>query len=150
MQPLTRALVCRAVDIYGLAWTGQDSSLIASLFAEDAVYVERVFDASATMRGRAAIRAYWDRQICGKQSGIAFRHAQVRGVSLSLLLLCFELFLLLLLLPSSFFFFSVFFSSSFFFLLLLLLFLILLVSHHALTFPAPSRPPTTPSYSDGT
>ena len=117
MQPLTRALVCRAVDIYGLAWTGQDSSLIASLFAEDAVYVERVFDASATMRGRAAIRAYWDRQICGKQSGIAFRHAQVRGVSLSLLLLCFELFLLLLLLPSSFFFFSVFFLllPSFFF-----------------------------------
>ena len=75
LVPLTRGLVCRAVEAYGRAWTTQDSDLIARLFTEDAVYVERVFDASATMRGRQAIRAYWDRQICGKQSGIAFRHA---------------------------------------------------------------------------
>ena len=74
--PLTRPLVCRAVDTYGRAWTTQDSELIASLFTEDAIYVERVFDASATMRGRAAIRTYWERQICGKQSGIMFRHAK--------------------------------------------------------------------------
>ena len=57
------------------ARTTQDSELIASLFTEDAIYVERVL-ALPAMRGRAAIRTYWERQICGKQSGIMFRHAK--------------------------------------------------------------------------
>ncbi len=74
---LTRDRVSAAVDEYGAAWTAQDPARIAQLFAEDAVYVERPFDKAATFRGRAAIRAYWVAQICGKQSNIVFRH--VRG-----------------------------------------------------------------------
>ena len=77
MEELTRDLVSRAVDEYGAAWVTQDPDRIAELFTTDAIYVERAFDASATMRGREAIREYWQRQICGKQSNIKFRH--VRG-----------------------------------------------------------------------
>ena len=74
MTTLTRPLVCRAVDEYGLAWTTQDPDRIANLFTESAIYVERPFDSDATMRGREAIRNYWNQQIVGKQSNIQFRH----------------------------------------------------------------------------
>ena len=73
---LTRADVAAAVDQYGLAWTTQDPNRIAQLFSETAVYVERAFDKNATFRGRDAIRAYWETQICGKQSNIRFRHVE--------------------------------------------------------------------------
>ena len=39
--------------------------------------VSRVWvDKNATFRGRDAIRAYWETQICGKQSNIRFRHVE--------------------------------------------------------------------------
>ena len=40
------------------------------------MYVERCFDPNGTFRGRDAIRAYWETQICGKQSNIQFRHVE--------------------------------------------------------------------------
>ena len=72
--PLTRTLVAKAVDAYGVAWTTQDPDKIANLFTASAIYVERPFDTGATMRGNDAIRQYWTTQIVGKQSNIRFRH----------------------------------------------------------------------------
>jgi nuclear transport factor 2 (NTF2) superfamily protein len=74
VAPLTRADVLSVVREYGLAWTTQDPDRIGRLFTDDAVYVERPFHRSGTFRGRAAIRAYWAAQICGKQRNITFRH----------------------------------------------------------------------------
>ena len=71
---LTRAQVSHAVDEYGHAWTTQNPDRIAQLFTESAIYVERPFDGTATMRGREAIREYWVTQVVGKQSNIRFRH----------------------------------------------------------------------------
>jgi broad specificity phosphatase PhoE/tRNA U38,U39,U40 pseudouridine synthase TruA len=71
---LTHDLVTKAVNEYGMAWKTQDVDRISQLFSENAIYVERPFDATATMRGNNAIRSYWETQIIGKQSNIKFRH----------------------------------------------------------------------------
>jgi len=81
MVPLTRDHVKHAVSEYGFAWTEQDPDRIARLFSEDAIYVERVFDKNGTMRGRDSIREYWEKQICGKQSSIKFRHVDSEMVT---------------------------------------------------------------------
>ena len=75
-EPLTRSMVSAAVAQYGLAWTTQAPDLIAALFTADAVYVERPFDKAGTFRGRAAIRDYWVKQICGKQTDVIFHHCE--------------------------------------------------------------------------
>eukprot|EP00435_Cladocopium_sp_Y103_P040307 s1076_g10.t4 len=59
----------------GEAGSNQDGSgWIATLFAPDAVYIERIFDTRSTYRGREAIKEYWETQVIGKQSNIQFRH----------------------------------------------------------------------------
>lgn len=59
----------RWLDAYGRAWEGRDPDAGALLFAEDATYQETPFD--EPMRGRAAIRAYWENVPRG-QSEIKF------------------------------------------------------------------------------
>jgi uncharacterized protein (TIGR02246 family) len=66
----SRASAVEAVEEYGRAWATQDPARIAALFAPDAVYVERPYDEQGTFRGRAAIEAYWARQVqTAKQRG---------------------------------------------------------------------------------
>jgi ketosteroid isomerase-like protein len=71
-QPSREAAVA-AVDEYGAAWSTQDVARIGRLFSCDAVYVERPGDEAGTFRGRAAIEAYWQRQVSGQQRNIRFR-----------------------------------------------------------------------------
>lgn len=47
--PLTRDMVCHAVNEYGIAWTTQDPDRIAALFTASAVYVERPFDSKGKL-----------------------------------------------------------------------------------------------------
>ncbi|KAL3938684.1 MAG: hypothetical protein SGBAC_006457 [Bacillariaceae sp.] len=74
--PIPTNVITAAVEEYGEAWKTQDWQRIGRLFSKDAIYVERVFDKKATFRGRRAIRDYWKRQICGKQSNIQFRYLE--------------------------------------------------------------------------
>ena len=60
----------------GAAWVTQDDERIGRLFTEDAAYVERPHDERGTFRGREAIRAYWRRQIQGKQRDIKFHQVK--------------------------------------------------------------------------
>ncbi len=46
---------------YGRAWETRDADAVAELFAEGATYQETPF--SEPMRGRAAIRDYWNRAV---------------------------------------------------------------------------------------
>ena len=46
------------LDAYRRAWEGRDPDAAACLFTEDATYQETPFE--EPMRGRAAIRAYWE------------------------------------------------------------------------------------------
>jgi hypothetical protein len=73
---LTRAAVNAAVDEYGAAWQTHDPDRLASLFSEDAVYVERPYERKATYRGRKEIHEYWTKQVVGKQSDIRFFNAR--------------------------------------------------------------------------
>lgn len=55
---------------YGSAWETRDADLVAALFTEDATYQETPF--VEPMRGRAAIRAYWDRAVVRAQEQVQF------------------------------------------------------------------------------
>ena len=46
------------MEIYAKAWEKRDPELAAGLFTDDATYQEDPFD--EPMRGREAIRAYWE------------------------------------------------------------------------------------------
>jgi hypothetical protein len=70
---LTRARVSEVVRLYGEAWVAQDSDRILKIFTHDAEYCERVMDNDGTFTGHAAIKEYWERQICGKQKDIQFK-----------------------------------------------------------------------------
>jgi uncharacterized protein (TIGR02246 family) len=48
----------RWLDAYGRAWMGRDAKAAAALYTDDATYQVTPFD--EPLRGRAAIRAYWD------------------------------------------------------------------------------------------
>ena len=74
MPPISRDVVIKAVEEYGVCWKTQNPDRISSLFTTDAIYIERAFDQKATFKGRKAITEYWKYQICGKQSHIQFRH----------------------------------------------------------------------------
>ena len=63
MATNSRVAAVEAVEEYGRAWATQDPVRIAALFAPDAVYIERPYDEQGTFRGRAAIEAYWARQV---------------------------------------------------------------------------------------
>jgi SnoaL-like domain len=54
---------------YGKAWTGRNAEAAASLYADDATYQVTPFD--EPLRGRAAIREYWD-GVAKTEEGIQF------------------------------------------------------------------------------
>lgn len=63
-QPISRDRVIQAVNLYGQAWTNQDTTILPSIFATDAIYIERAFDKNATFRGLSAIVVqYWKYQV---------------------------------------------------------------------------------------
>jgi len=57
------------LNAYGRAWETRDAHAVGELFTEDATYRETPF--VEPMRGRAAIREYWDRAV-GPQEQIHF------------------------------------------------------------------------------
>lgn len=56
---------------YRHAWETLDPEAVGTLFAEDAQYTIKPFD--APLRGRAAIMAYWAR-IARRQAGVTFNY----------------------------------------------------------------------------
>ena len=79
-SPIPRDVVEHTVALYGQAWTTQCPELLSEIFTSDVVYIERVFDRKATFVGLPAVIEYWERQIGGKQSNIAFRHLPSRMI----------------------------------------------------------------------
>ena len=71
---VTKEMVCKVVELYGVAWTTQNTKLLNKIFTKDAIYIERAFDKNATFRTLPKIKDYWNYQICGKQSQINFLH----------------------------------------------------------------------------
>lgn len=65
-----KTLVTGLIEVYGKAWTTQDSNLILTIFTPDAGYHERVH--KAPMIGHAAIKKYWDEKVCVGQADIKF------------------------------------------------------------------------------
>lgn len=55
---------------YGRAWETRDADLVVTLFTEDATYQETPF--VEPMRGRAAIRDYWERAVVRTQEQVQF------------------------------------------------------------------------------
>lgn len=66
-----RAHIAQLIEVYGRAWTTQDSALILTIFTPDASYHERVF--KDPMVGHAAIKKYWDEKVCVGQADIKFK-----------------------------------------------------------------------------
>ena len=58
------------LDAYGRAWETQDALSVVKLFSEDATYQETPF--AAPLRGRDAIRDYWNNAVVRTQEGINF------------------------------------------------------------------------------
>lgn len=58
------------LDAYGRAWETRDADLVATLFTEDATYQETPF--VEPMRGRAAIRDYWELKVVHTQEQVKF------------------------------------------------------------------------------
>jgi len=73
---VSRDRVIAVVNLYGEAWTQQNTSILPSIFSKDAIYIERAYDTKATFKGLNAIEDYWNYQIVGKQSNIQFRHVE--------------------------------------------------------------------------
>ncbi len=70
-QQLTKAQVLSTLQVYKTAWEQQDSELIQTIFADGAVYHERVFQ--QPIRGRDGIREYWTQKVVNEQARITFR-----------------------------------------------------------------------------
>ncbi len=66
----TKERVLKVMETFGLAWRGQDSDLILSIFSEDATYQEGPF--ATPMKGHAAIRQYWETKVVKGQADIHF------------------------------------------------------------------------------
>ena len=58
------------LDDYRRAWETRDAGLVAALFTEDATYQETPF--VEPMRGRAAIRDYWERAVVRTHQEVQF------------------------------------------------------------------------------
>jgi ketosteroid isomerase-like protein len=70
-QPqLRRATLLAVLDVYKTAWEQQDSALILTIFRQDAVYHERVFQ--EPIRGHEGIAAYWREKVVKGQGRISF------------------------------------------------------------------------------
>lgn len=68
MESLTRQHVHETIETYIRAWEGQDPSLIATIFTEDATYHERLLE--EPIRSRDGIRAYWQSKVVESQARI--------------------------------------------------------------------------------
>jgi ketosteroid isomerase-like protein len=67
---LSKATLMAVLDVYKTAWEQQDSELILTIFAKDAVYHERVLQ--EPMRGHEEIAAYWQEKVVQGQGRISF------------------------------------------------------------------------------
>lgn len=68
---LTRDRVLASLKVYQIAWETQDPKLIVTIFTEDAIYHERIFE--RPIRGREGIRRYWMTRVVKDQANISFR-----------------------------------------------------------------------------
>lgn len=68
---LTRQDVRHVIAFYIEAWERQNPDLAAALFTVDATYHERVL--GEPMRGREAIRDYWESKVAESQGNISCR-----------------------------------------------------------------------------
>ena len=68
---LTRERVLASLKVYQNAWETQDPKLIVTIFTEDAIYHERVFE--RPVRGHDGIRRYWMTRVVKHQANISFR-----------------------------------------------------------------------------
>jgi ketosteroid isomerase-like protein len=66
---LTKDDVRAVLDVYIRAWQEQDPDLILTVFTDNALYHERVM--GEPMRGRGAIRQYWESKVVGAQANIS-------------------------------------------------------------------------------
>jgi len=60
------------LEVYKAAWEGGDPNKLVTLFAPDAVYEEAPF--ADPMRGRNAIRRYWEAGAQRAQRGVRFTY----------------------------------------------------------------------------
>ncbi len=65
---LTKQEVRDVLDVYIRAWTEQDPDLIATIFADEASYHERVLEAPIVSRD--GIKAYWQTKVVESQANI--------------------------------------------------------------------------------
>ena len=65
---LTKQEVRGVLDVYIRAWTEQDPDLIATIFADEASYHERVLEAPIVSRD--GIKAYWQTKVVESQANI--------------------------------------------------------------------------------
>jgi len=65
---LTKQEVRGILDVYVRAWIGQDPDLIATIFADNASYHERVLE--APILSREGIKAYWQTKVVESQANI--------------------------------------------------------------------------------
>ncbi len=68
---MERKIVEKILKTYGEAWVNQDVNKILSIFAEDGIYQERVFE--KPFAGHKQIRNYWQKKVVEEQSDIKFR-----------------------------------------------------------------------------
>ena len=80
LHRIPRHVVEHTVTFYGQARTTQCPELLSQIITSVVVYIERVFVHKATHFGLPAVIEYWNRQIGGKNSNIAFRHLPYRMI----------------------------------------------------------------------
>ena len=69
-QAMTERDVQDWLDVYGRAWVDGDPDRVAALFSETATYRESPFE--DPMKGRHAIRDYWQRNAADAQENVEF------------------------------------------------------------------------------
>lgn len=67
---VSRDTVQRVLQVYERAWVQQDPKLIVTIFTEDALYHERIFQ--EPFRGHEGIANYWQRKVVQEQRDLHF------------------------------------------------------------------------------
>jgi hypothetical protein len=67
---MTKEHVQSIIQTYGQAWEQQDSSLILTIFNDNATYQEGPF--AIPMQGHKEIKSYWDKKVVQEQREIKF------------------------------------------------------------------------------
>ena len=65
----TRAIANNLLEVYGRAWMTKDVDLIATIFSEDATYLD---PAEPINIGKPAIKHYWQTKVLENQTDIKF------------------------------------------------------------------------------